>query len=205
MLPFPVTKLGKGKKREGFLACCVHSEIELLHSLRSGHRAGSFPKQHDWWWCRTCRDISANTVGQAHTNTQTPARLRSHERKAHQSFGCGDVSFLNTQKAFFALAYELYTILSNALWIWAPWKGTFLSVKNPPSPTPQFCTSVRNSLSAPNIQSGSDTLLPLPKKCLINLNAGLSFHKKLIEKSEIYFLFSSSFHQEGENPPWKEQ
>lgn len=58
-------------------------------------------------------------------------------------------------------------------------------------------------LSAPNIQSGSDTLLPLPKKCLINLNAGLSFHKKLIEKSEIYFLFSSSFHQEGENPPEK--
>lgn len=56
-------------------------------------------------------------------------------------------------------------------------------------------------LSAPNIQSGSDTLLPLPKKCLINLNAGLSFHKKLIEKSEIYFLFSSSFHQEGEKNP----
>lgn len=52
-------------------------------------------------------------------------------------------------------------------------------------------------LSAPNIQSGSDTLLPLPNKCLINLNAGFSFHKKLIEKSGIYFLFSSSFHQEG--------
>lgn len=143
---FSRNQTGKREKKEGFLACCVHSEIELLHSLRSGHRAGSFPKQHDWWWCRTCRDISANTVGQAHTNTQTPARLRSHERKAHQSFGCGDVSFLNTQKAFFALAYELYTILSNALWIWAPWKGTFLSVKNPPSPTPQFSTSVRNSL-----------------------------------------------------------
>lgn len=75
---FSRNQTGKKKKKEreregrrrrgegGFLACCVHSEIELSHSLHSGHRAGFLSKQHDWWWCWTCRDISANTHKHAH-------------------------------------------------------------------------------------------------------------------------------------------
>lgn len=64
----------KKKKGEGFLACCVHSEVELSHSLHSGHRVGSLSKQHDWWWCRTCRDIPAQS---AHRHTHTCMTLKS--------------------------------------------------------------------------------------------------------------------------------
>lgn len=122
----------KKKKGEGLLACCVHSKIELSHSLHSGHRVGSLSKQHDWWWCWTCRDISANT----HTNTHTCTSPESWKR------GTPILSLrwqfiLNTHKSF--LHFHIWALcrsLSSTLRIGAPWKGTFLMVKKQPSQTP---------------------------------------------------------------------
>lgn len=134
----------KRKKKEGFLACCVHSEIELSHSLLSGHRTGSLSKQHDWWWCRTCRDISANT----HTNTNMhTCTTRESWKRGTPIFSLHWHLVLNTHKSFLHFhIWALYRSLNSALCVGAPWKGTFLLVKKQPSQTPQSSAQVRNGL-----------------------------------------------------------
>lgn len=194
MLPFPVTKLGKGKKKKGggggFLACCVHSEIELSHSLHSGHRVGSLSKQHDWWWCWTCRDILAN----AHTNTHTCTTQESWKRGTPILSLRWHFIFKHTQKlsslSHMSSIPESQQCTSNrsppgrehSSW----WKSSRLKRHSPlpkletvclsappPRPNPRYMERLWHSPATAALQK--------------NVYVGMSFHKKLIKLSGTFF------------------
>lgn len=80
----------------------------------------------------------------AHAGAHTCARLRSHEREAHRSFHCADISFLKHTQKLSSLSHM--SSMPQSQQSEPPWKGTFLSVKKQPSRAPQSYAQVRNGL-----------------------------------------------------------
>lgn len=123
----------------------------------------------------------------AHAGAHTCARLRSHEREAHRSFHCADISFLKHTQKLSSLSHM--SSMPQSQQSEPPWKGTFLSVKKQPSRAPQSYAQVRNGLFichpplyglAPTFSCHCCTA----KKCLCGY---VILTRKLIKLSETFF------------------
>lgn len=131
----------------------------------------------------------------AHTQIHTPARLGSHEREAHQSFHCADISFLNTHKSFLHFHIRaLYQSLCSTHCIGAPprrehsswWKSSRLKRHSLLLKLETVCLSGPPSLYRASLTFSChwSTAKKQKKK---NVYAGMSFHEKLIKLSRTFF------------------